>query len=551
MKRVFAFLFAICLVVCSGCGKQVKKVNPYSSAIETVAEETEDNKSSKAKYEVSGGEDVFASFLEEDEEAAATVLVEKGTSVPTLETKWTSMNFTPVKGGSEDAAVAMRKKILNTGNTSDYYTWSGKTYYVSPDGNDDNDALSPQTAVKSLDSDAFVLNPPKSGDAVLFERGGLWRMTGSVKAREGVIYGSYGTGEKPTFYGSLANYADEKYWLASKKGNVWKLTIPDEDIGLIVFNNGELVGHKRLNGVTSLEKNGDYYFNYNDDTVYLYCNKGNPGKYYKDIEVCLKKSGIGIGKDNVVVDNLKIKYYGVFGITMCDNNNTKITNCEIGFIGGALQAGTTRYGNGIQQWNSTDKQLVENNWIYQAFDSGYTFQGNDNYETGINAAGEKRINDKVYYKDIVVKNNLIEYCTDGFEFWHQSKSGEPCLANIENFDCRDNLLRYNGYGWGGMQRKNFIGHAIYFGKHNFQNAKNCVITNNVFDLSSRALTYWVFAGDRLGDWKITNNTFYQANNTHMEAIWAGSVRYFSDQATLATAIESIFDPAPALVKWLQ
>lgn len=550
MRRILAFLFALCLVISTGCGKQSKKVNPYSSSIETVSEETESAKPAKAKYDVYGGEDVFASFLEEEEETTTTVLVEKGTSVPTLETKWDTVNFAPTKGECETTAANMRNKILNTGNTSEYCTWSGKTYYVSPDGNDDNDGLSEKTAVQSMDADAFVVNPPQPGDAVLFERGGLWRLTGAIKTREGVTYGSYGKGEKPTFYGSPANYADEKYWIASKKANIWKFTIPADDVGLILFNHGELVGYKRFNGITVLEHNGDFYYNINDDTVYLYCDKGNPGKVYYDIEVGCKYEAFGVNRDNVVIDNFKIKYFGHGGIYAAgQNNNLTVTNCELGFIGGVLHHDQVRMGNAVQQWNSTDKQLVENNWIYQVYDTGYTYQGNDEYNPGQDAEGNLLVDERTFYKNITVKNNLIEYCNYALELWHTSQSGEPTPVQIENLYVSGNLLRFNGYGWGGIQRTDFTGHAIYFGKHNFKNAKNCVITDNILDLSSRALTYWVFGGARLGEWNITGNTFYQTKNTKDEGIWVGSLRGATDQATLESAV-TIFDTAPKYVKWV-
>lgn len=46
----------------------------------------------------------------------------------------------------------------------------------------------------------------KSGDAVFFERGGLWR--GYLDCAEGVTYSAYGQGEKPRIYGSPENGAD-------------------------------------------------------------------------------------------------------------------------------------------------------------------------------------------------------------------------------------------------------------------------------------------------------------------------------------------------------
>lgn len=52
-------------------------------------------------------------------------------------------------------------------------TYTGTAYYVSNNGDDGNDGLSPETAWSTLDR---VNNASlKYGDAVFFERGGIWR----------------------------------------------------------------------------------------------------------------------------------------------------------------------------------------------------------------------------------------------------------------------------------------------------------------------------------------------------------------------------------------
>ena len=558
-------IFSVCLVLLmllAGCGQKTdEKAVPISSQYEDTSSDTPSTDDTQSEpdlpadgqeeekaptYELSGGEDVLESLMGDDSEDSFTgtvAVVEKGTQPSTLDTKWDAANTSPVKGGANAEADAMRKKVLSTKNTSEYYTWSGRTFYVSPDGNDENDGLSPKTAIRTLNADAVYINPLQPGDAVLFERGGVWRMTTGISAREGVTYGSYGTGEKPTFYGSALNYADATYWTPSQKANIWKITISDTDIGLIVFNHGELVGNKKMNGITSLSENGDYYHNHNDDTIYFYFDKGNPGKYFKDIEICLNKAAFGVSRDN-----LRIKYYGRFGVSMSGNNNTKITNCEFGFIGGAIQSGKLRYGNAIQQWNSTDKQLIENCWIYQVYDTAITFQGNDSYETGVNENGEKRVGDKVYYKDVSYVNNLIEYCVYAIEFWH-GDNGQEHLARMENVTLSGNILRFSGYGWSAEQRPDKNGNAFYTNQRWFPNAKGCKIQNNILDVSKRALVYWAFVGGPYGEFDISGNTFYQALNPKTEGLWYGGLREATSQSTLEGAIAS-YDKSPLKVQWL-
>ena len=84
----------------------------------------------------------------------------------------------------------------------------GTAYYVSNDGNDENNGLSPQTAwatLQKVNSARF-----SRGDGVYFERGGTWR--GQLWAQEGVIYSAYGEGAKPNIFASPENGADASKW---------------------------------------------------------------------------------------------------------------------------------------------------------------------------------------------------------------------------------------------------------------------------------------------------------------------------------------------------
>ncbi len=83
---------------------------------------------------------------------------------------------------------------------------SGRTFFVSSMSGDDSfDGLSAQSPWRSLSKvNAAELRP---GDAVLFQRGGLWRGTlVPHSGREGapVTYGAYGEGVRPLLLGSVS-----------------------------------------------------------------------------------------------------------------------------------------------------------------------------------------------------------------------------------------------------------------------------------------------------------------------------------------------------------
>ena len=479
----------------------------------------------------------------EDDTANREIVPEYGTVPSTLETKWDADTLNH-KGNSDELANELRQEIVNSPNTADIYDIKGTIYYVSPNGDDNNDGKTPETAVRSTKSGIFTLNILKPGDAVLFERNGLWRLTGAIKCKEGVTYGSYGKGEKPAFFGSAYNYADESFWTPSTKENIWKVTVADMDVGLIVFNHGEIVGGKKLNGLIALEKNGDFYFNSQQDTVYLYCDKGNPGKVYDDIEIALHKNLFQVtNAHNVTIDNLKLKYIGAFGVSACGCDGLTITNCEIGFIGGAIQSGTLRYGNGIQVWNGVVNHRVENCWLYQIYDAALTFQGNDTYDLAAHMSN--------VYENITYTNNLIEFATYSFEFWHSNTNSTDMisLAVIKNFNCTNNISRFAGYGFGRQRIDNTGNHICVFNR-SFPNSKGNNITNNIFDMADSFITKWGFnAGADMGEWNISNNVYYHGKNRLNEAMRYGSQYNATNQSTLEYAI-SIFEKNPKLVKWV-
>ena len=94
----------------------------------------------------------------------------------------------------EQFCDAVKERIRNT---TDNLVITGKIYYVSNEGDDENDGLSPERPWKSMRK--VNCSVYEEGDAVLFRRGDLFR--GNVGRRHnGVTFGAYGTGKKPTFY---------------------------------------------------------------------------------------------------------------------------------------------------------------------------------------------------------------------------------------------------------------------------------------------------------------------------------------------------------------
>ena len=565
MKKILAFALAVMLVLlCCACGntETKKPANNDSTGNDTVVSEVESENTSSEEDVPNGsvtvGDTLYESVIVDEEKVVNFKPAATG-GLSGLETAWDG-DVLKKTGKSDELAAKRREEIVNTPNTMDIYgkEITGKVYYVSPNGNDSNDGLTPETAIQTLDADFFYMRSAKPGDAVLFERGGVWRVTNKFKALEGVVYGSYGEGAKPSFYGSPYNYADEFFWMPSSRENIWKVNVADADIGLLVINHGEHVGVKSMNGIITLSNNFDYYFNKSEDLLYMYYDGGNPGKVFEDIEIGFNMPIFGFSnQDDVVIDNLTFKYSGRFGVDACGTNGLVITNCEFGFIGGAIQNGTTRLGNAIQVWNGVDGFVVDNCWIYQIYDTGITWQGDNEYQTS-------HMSD--VYKNIYIENNLLEYCAMSFEFWHGNweydssgnvtyKHNYETRAIVDNFRVRNNISRFPGWGFS-VQRPDPNGTHWMSYKHIFPNATNCEISGNVFDSAYMYLVRWdmpsgTIAAGRNGEWDISGNYWYQQPSRANNGFWYnGSQNVINSQGTCDSYVKG-FDTNPAEVVWFE
>ena len=160
--------------------------------------------------------------------------------------------------------------ILNTETNivhSDTYvpgeTYTGTAYYVSNDGDDNNDGLTPETAWQTLEKvvevNGFWGDAPllKAGDAVFFRRGDIFRLKeigwdpylGDQMAlhllADGITYSAYGEGEKPIITESTENGSGSEKWNlvyeddSGKK--IWQYYRDMRDVARLVLNDGEVL----------------------------------------------------------------------------------------------------------------------------------------------------------------------------------------------------------------------------------------------------------------------------------------------------------------------
>ena len=337
--------------------------------------------------------------------------------------------------------------------------------------------MSPEKPFKTLQALKELYNV--DGDAILFKRGDTFRFGETFKARNSITYGAYGTGEKPKIYGSPENYAQNTTW-EKEKENIWKINFEYNEVCGLVLNHSEIVGINKYTGIDTLTANGDYFHDTENGVFYLYCDKGNPSKAYTDIEIMPSTTLIKLpdSAHDIVIDNLCLKYTSAFAIRGTTPKRITITNCEIGFIGGKWfgEGHTLRYGNAIEFWNSAKDIKVENNWLYQTYDSAFSWQGNKGGS----------------YQNISLTGNLFEYNNADIEFFDRNGS------TVENFTVKNNYMRFTSMGWGtrkedgGIRGIEGVLRAVTNtrGESKAVNIKSIYFTDNTIDCPARQTINW-------------------------------------------------------------
>lgn len=387
------------------------------------------------------------------------------------------------------AAERMKHHILNSATDVKPL---GTVYYVSVEGDDANDGLSPQTPLRTLAKvNELELKP---SDGVMFRRGDVWR--GSISTREGVTYSAYGRGAKPRIYGSPCDAAVEGEWLATDVPNVYMYSKElSNDVGTLVFNGGEAgcafkVIKVLRNGLPALhidtgevfesyrdlKRDLDMYHDYRDKKrIYLCSTEGSPAERFESIEL-LTYGNVFRATDGVHIDNICMKYCGAHAVGAGTTKGLKVTNCELGWIGGSIQfenpvGAPTRFGNAIEIYGGCEDFTIDNCYIYQVYDAALTHQHQGDTQ------------ELLTMKNVSYTHCLVEDCVYAIEYFlgREDTIKEHYMLNIlfEN-----NILRRAGMGWGSQRPDKITPAIIKSWSHHNNRAFNYHIRRNIFDRST-------------------------------------------------------------------
>jgi hypothetical protein len=230
---------------------------------------------------------------------------------------------------------------------------SGTNYYVSNNGNDNNDGLSEGKAwktVSKVNSRTF-----KPGDNILFERGGIWNenleITSSGSSAGQITYSAYGdkTKKKPVFNGisEVSGWKTAGNW-TNMGNNVWRINISHSGIyGRVWINNVEAVRSNYAaegKGLSVTRK-----FQKINNRLYVY-STSNPASALTSLKITNRSAFFTATNQNyITLNNLEIRGWHEIIMTGC--SNWIIEYCDLmqsGMRGFSItRNGTTRSNKGV------------------------------------------------------------------------------------------------------------------------------------------------------------------------------------------------------------
>ncbi len=364
----------------------------------------------------------------------------------------------------------------------------GKYIYVATNGTDvQGNGMSADKPVKTI---AYANLLASSGDVVVLKRGNVWRER--VTGKEGVSYGAYGKGNKPTVLGSPENLALREWKKVGE--DMYSVSVgAASNIGAIVFDFGKAVGSMKFDA-EDVKENYDYHVKAGKLTIK--CTDGNPGALYASAEINSNGSIFKINS-NSKMQNIRLMFTGCHGVSMGTVENVEFDGLVIGYIGGQVQSGTTRLGNGIEIYGGCDNYTIKNCHIYQCYDAGITMQYTP-------AEG-------ILEQNILFEDNLLEYSNYNIEYFNSGLT--------KNVLIKDNVIRYGGYGFG-MHTRPDKNKGTNIEGRGTKLTENFVFKNNIIDHSKSFLVEGS-GKDEANLPKFEGNKFMQLETSRV-ALWQGS-----------------------------
>ena len=250
----------------------------------------------------------------------------------------------------------------------------------------------------------------------------------------------------------------------------------------------EFAGFKRWS-LDELKAPNDFWFDLATKRLYV-LSEENPGVAFESVEAPLRTNTCICNANDVIVENIAFSHTAAHGISLNGAKRCVVRNCDFDWIGGGdlyREGGAgrrTRYGNGVEFWESSQDCVVEFCRFSRIYDVAVTTQGPE----------------KAVSRNLTIRDNTMFDCEQAFEIWFSHPE-----TVVENLIFERNLCVDMGNCWGHAQRPNpratpLLGYGL--------NAKkvDVIIRKNVFCGTVQHFVWFHHA--RIGEHRIDDNVYW-------------------------------------------
>ena len=255
----------------------------------------------------------------------------------------------------------------------------------------------------------------------------------------------------------------------------------------------EFAGFKRWT-LDELKAPNDFWFDLATKRLYVLSDE-NPGVAFQGIEAAIRTNTCVCNANDVIVENIAFSHTAAHGISLNGAKRCVIRNCDFDWIGGGdlyREGGAgrrTRYGNGVEFWESSEDCVVEFCRFSRIYDVAVTTQGPE----------------KAVSLNLTIRDNTMFDCEQAFEIWFSHPE-----TVVENLIFERNLCVDMGNCWGHAQRPNpratpLLGYGLDAKK------VDVIIRKNVFCGTVQHFVW--FYHDRIGEYRIDDNVYWTPSET--------------------------------------
>lgn len=250
----------------------------------------------------------------------------------------------------------------------------------------------------------------------------------------------------------------------------------------------EGAGFKRWS-LDELKAPNDFWFDLATKRLYVLSDE-NPGVAFESVEALLRTNTCVCNANDVIVENIAFSHTAAHGVSLAGAKRCVVRNCDFDWIGGgdlSREGGAgrrTRYGNGVEFWESSEDCVVEFCRFSRIYDVAVTTQGPN----------------LAISKNLTIRDNTIFDCEQAFEIWFSHPE-----TVVENLIFERNLCVDMGNGWGHAQRPDprataLLGYGLDAKK------VDVIVRKNVFCGSVQHFIW--FYHSRIGEYRIDDNVYW-------------------------------------------